>query len=185
MCIWTCNVQGNTVYSDVHVDDPLNPIHSLFYEICWYIVRLLMETWIHLVPFPLLEVDVDHCACGPLSCFKLPVVALLQWRSSFPFLLVSLVSDACLLFDDIALLGAWNIHHFVHLFNSFCFLFWLLDQTDMLFIFFVDQFFFCTSENVFCPLQIFITTEIILATLGISPYMEQKIPHQFSTNDDL
>lgn len=44
--------------------------------------------------------------CGLLSCFKLPVVALLQRTFSFPFSLVSLVSDACLLFDDFLLPGS-------------------------------------------------------------------------------
>lgn len=34
------------------------------------------------------------------------VMALLQRRSSFPFSFVSLVSDACLLFDDFSLPGS-------------------------------------------------------------------------------
>lgn len=34
---------------------------------------------------PLLEVDRCRYPCGPSSCFKLPVVAVLQRRSSFPF----------------------------------------------------------------------------------------------------
>lgn len=47
MCVWTCSVQGNTLYSNIHVDDPLNPILGLYYfihEILWYIIRLWMET---------------------------------------------------------------------------------------------------------------------------------------------
>ena len=55
------------------------------------------DMWIHLVSYPLLEVDQCHCVFGPLSYFKRPVVALLQRRSSFPFSLVSLASDACLM----------------------------------------------------------------------------------------
>lgn len=67
---------------------------------------------------PLLEVDRCHCPCGPSSCFKLPVVAVLQRRSSFPFC-------ACFTFFQ-CLSPVWsffasclgNIHHFLMPFTS-------------------------------------------------------------------
>lgn len=101
----------------------LNPILGLYYfihEICWYIIKL---GWRHVNRFffslhPLLEVDRCRCPCGPSSCFKLPVAAVLQRRSSFPFC-------ACFTFFR-CLSPVWsffasclgNIHHFLMPFTS-------------------------------------------------------------------
>lgn len=102
---------------------PPNPILGLYYfihEICWYIIKL---GWRHVNRFffplhPLLEVDRCRCPCGPSSCFKLPVVAVLRRRCSFPFC-------ACYTFSR-CLSPVWsflasclgNIHHFLMPFTS-------------------------------------------------------------------
>lgn len=131
--------------------NPISGLYFLFMRFADTLSALDGDMWIHLFCFfyPLLEVDLCHCPCGSLSCFKLPVLALLQQRSSFPFLLVLLSFDAYLVFDDFSPPGSGifiSFHFYLPLF-----LLWILDSTEKRFLCFVDLFFCCSSDNYFPP----------------------------------
>ena len=95
----------------------------------WYFIILFMRSadtlsgldgdmWIHLGSLPLLEIDQCHCACGPLSCFKLP--AWLCFSRDLNFLFACVTCSWCLSpvwWLLVSLL--WNIYHILILFFLF------------------------------------------------------------------
>lgn len=97
---------------------------------------------------------ISAIACGPLSCFKPPVVALLQRRSSFPFFFFFACVTCFWCLSPVWWLFAswlWNIHQFSLLFASFC----LLWETFSVFcgsVLYIWEWFFSPSAiEVFHP----------------------------------